>query len=534
MNQAGFQPGALPTWLRLGAVALSLTLGAQAPALAAPAAFPTVTTPVKLDGRALATPYNPNWYEALNTIVYDAGTYHLWYVRGSYGVSIDGISHATSTDGINFTTQNALTLPPNWWTAYGATVEPTPNYLRVSRDGAGNWILMVWHPSAPNQGQFNYNTSLWLLDSGIADATPTLIGPLPSWPGGNHVGAFGIVGSNLYLGQDTAGAFGRYTLSPTTTTSPPVTLPVGSMPDAANAYAGTGLCSFAICPGDVNSSYIHNYGRTLDQGGGVLGTYYDLRDANTWTRRAKQLWYMESTDGGASWSGAQPLFTNGSAVTVDGLPNTGNFSLPEVAALGGGQYRSYFNTMDACGNYVTVTAALPGTEQGLTVAKAFSPAAVAPGGSSQLTVTLTAPAASCTPAPTTPIFTGLGFTDTLPAGVTVAATPNASTTCAGATPTAIGGAGTFSLANASLAPGASCTATVTVSVAGAGTFRNTIRITDVNNTQNVPVLADAVADLQAGSATVAPVPTLGEFAMAALALLLGALGLRHVRPAQRR
>jgi hypothetical protein len=503
-------------------------------AQAAPAPFPTVTTPVKLDDHALGEP----WNEVLNTIVYDGGTYHLWYVSDD---TYTGVRRATSTDGVNFTTQGGnLSLPVDWWTAYGATTQPYINYLRVSRDGSGNWILMMWHPNGTGQGQFNYNTSLWLLDGGIADTTPTPLGPLPSFPGGNHVGPFGVVGDNLYLGQDTQSAFGRYGLTPATTSSPPTTVPSGSMFDAADAYAGTGLCWFN-CADAPNASYIHNYGRTLDQGGSVLGTYYSLREYPSGSRRGKQLWYLESTDGGTNWgASAQPLFANGNAVTVDGLPNTGNFSLPEVAALGGGQYRTYFNVPDVCGNYVTVTAALPGTERGLTVAKAFSPSVVAPDGSSQLTVTLTAPAATCTPAPTQAIYTGLGFTDTLPTGMTVATTPGASTTCAGATLTATGGNGAFTLANASLAPGASCTATVTVSVAGTGTFRNVISATPgqagaVSNNEGVPALADAVAELHAGAPVPAtPVPSLSAAMTAGLALLLAALGLRRLRPANGR
>ena len=96
-------------------------------------------------------------------------------------------------------------------------------------------------------------------------------------------------------------------------------------------------------------------------------------------------------------------------------------------------------------------------------------------------------------------------------------------------------AGAFSLAGASLAPGDSCTATVTVAVAGAGSFRNVISATAVSNDQAVPALADAAASLQAGAAaSVAPVPTLGEVAMAALTLLLAALGVRRLRPTGRR
>ena len=337
---------------------------------------------------------------------------------------------------------------------------------------------------------------------------------------------FGIVGSKIYLGQDTAQAFGGYTLAPA-----PVTAPSG-MQDAADAYAGTGWCSFATCPGDPNSSQIHNYGRTLDQGGGVLGTYYTLYDYNTYSRRGKQLWYLESTDSGTTWGSAQPLFTNGAAVTVDGLPNTRAFSLPEVTALGGGQYRSYFNTADACGNSVAVTAAPAGTALGPTVAKAFSPSTIDPGGESELTVTLSAPAATCTPAPTGAIYTGLGFTDTLPSGVTLAAAPAASTTCTGASLTASGGAGSFSLSAASLAAGASCTVTVRVTAAGAGLFRNVIPAAGLINTQGVPALADAVAELRSGApvANVNAVPTLGEMTTILLALLLGGLGLRQLRP----
>lgn len=513
--------------------ALCFGLAGPTATLAAPAPFPTVTTPVKLDGHLLAS----QDYEYLNTIVYDSGTYHLWYLDATLSI----IKHATSSDGVNFSFQNDLTLPANWWTAYGASVQPWFNYLRVSRDGSGNWILMIWHPSDSGQGQFNYNTSLWLLGGSIANASPTLIGPLPTLstspigPGGNHVGPLGIVGSNLYLVQDTAKAFGRYALTtPIATTVPPGTSPAG-MVDAADAYAGTPWCSWADggCA-SADRSYVHNYGRTLDQGGGVLGTYYSLRNYNDWSRRGKQLWYLESTDGGTNWStSAQGLFTNGDAVTVDGLPNTGNFSSPEVTALGGGQYRSYFNTFDACGNNVVVTAPLSGTQQGLTVSKTFSPSVVQPGGTSTLTITLTAPAASCTPAPTTPVFTGLGFTDTLPNNMAVAATPNFSSSCTGATFAPVGGAQSFTLSGASLAPGASCTATVDVTVTGAGTFRNTIAATAVSNDQGVPALADAVADLRAGS-TPAAVPTLGEYAMALLALLLTGLGWRRLSSAGHR
>jgi len=135
-------------------------------------------------------------------------------------------------------------------------------------------------------------------------------------------------------------------------------------------------------------------------------------------------------------------------------------------------------------------------------------------------VTLSAPAATCTPAPTAAIYTSLGFTDTLPSGVALAATPAASTTCTGATVSAVGGAGAFSLSGASLVAGGSCTVTVDVTAAGAGVFRNTIPAAGLTNAQGVAALADASA---------APVPSLGAWGAVLLALLLGGLGVRQLR-----
>ena len=117
-----------------------------------------------------------------------------------------------------------------------------------------------------------------------------------------------------------------------------------------------------------------------------------------------------------------------------------------------------------------ITATLT-TSAALVVAKAFAPATVAALGTSRLTVTLTH-------ANGAPAFSGLAFTDNLPAGHTIAAVPNAVTTCGGVV-TAVSGAGVFSLAGGSLAAGAtSCTVAVNVTTpAGAGAATNTIPAT---------------------------------------------------------
>ena len=353
--------------------------------------FQHANSTVQLDGQPLGEG-GLGSFALNNTIVYEAGTYHLWYMSAA-NRRLGSIQRATSTDGVNFSTQpnSALVPPANWWASpwYGltATAEPIANFFRVSKVGA-DWVLMAWNPHWDAAGAYSYNTTLWSLGTDITNTALTAIGPLPrspSGPGGRHVGPLGIVNQNLYLVQDTASGLGRYGLS-----APPTTTPAG-MVDAGDLYAGSPWCHSS--GSGCDRSYIHNQGRTLDQGG-VLGTYYAVRAYSGGARREKQIRYLESSDDGASWGPSQGVFANGDAVTVDGLPATLGFSGPEVAGTGG-TYRGYFNTQDACGRLVVVTASPGASIMGPTMAKAFAPATVAVGATSTLTVTLTAPAATC-------------------------------------------------------------------------------------------------------------------------------------------
>ena len=80
-----------------------------------------------------------------------------------------------------------------------------------------------------------------------------------------------------------------------------------------------------------------------------------------------------------------------------------------------------------------------GNTSGVGITKAFLSTVIPPGGTSMLTVTIVNNAATAV------ALTNLGVTDTLPANVTVGATPNASTTCAGGTATAVAGGSTLTL-----------------------------------------------------------------------------------------
>jgi uncharacterized repeat protein (TIGR01451 family) len=101
------------------------------------------------------------------------------------------------------------------------------------------------------------------------------------------------------------------------------------------------------------------------------------------------------------------------------------------------------------------------------IAKAFSPNPIAVGGVSTLTFTITNPNAGTA-------LTGVAFTDMFPAGLQVAATPNASTTGCGS-PTFVPAAGNTSLSfsGGTIASSGACAVTVNVTPTTAGAKANT-------------------------------------------------------------
>ena len=126
-----------------------------------------------------------------------------------------------------------------------------------------------------------------------------------------------------------------------------------------------------------------------------------------------------------------------------------------------------------------------------TLGKAFSPATVAAGGLSTLTITLSNPdlTAATLDAP---------LTDTLPAGVTVAGA--GSTTCGGTVSTT---ANSVTLTGGSIPATGSCTVSVPVSAATGGTYINSLAIGALS-TSNGDNAAPAVATLTVPEAATAP------------------------------
>lgn len=194
------------------------------------------------------------------------------------------------------------------------------------------------------------------------------------------------------------------------------------------------------------------------------------------------------TAGALSGTGNDPgvRLTGGSIATAGG---TCTFTI-NVTSVTAGVYANTTGGVDS----VEASPAGPGSNTATlsvlgapTVAKAFSPSTIGKGQTSTLTITLTNT--------NTTAITGAAFTDTYPANVTTAVTPNASTTC---TSGAVGStAGSVSLSGATIPASGSCTVSidVTSSVVNLVGYVNTIAAGAVTTTNAGSNAAPASATL---------------------------------------
>jgi uncharacterized repeat protein (TIGR01451 family) len=134
------------------------------------------------------------------------------------------------------------------------------------------------------------------------------------------------------------------------------------------------------------------------------------------------------------------------------------------------------------------------------ITKAFGAASIPLNGTTALTFTIVNSNTSTT-------FNGLAFTDSLPAGLVVAPTPNLSNTCGG-TAAASAGSSSISLSAGTLGPGASCTVSANVQGVTAGVKNNSVTASTTDgatsNTSNasITVVAPPTISKAFGAATV--------------------------------
>lgn len=159
-----------------------------------------------------------------------------------------------------------------------------------------------------------------------------------------------------------------------------------------------------------------------------------------------------------------------------------------------GNWRRFFHSFISIFILAATTGVCaPGAWGGITVTQSFSPAVIALGGTSTLTIAI----ANAPP----PGSTGsISFTDTYPANLTNAAAPAASSTCGG-TVTAAAGGTSLSFSGGSMSGNKVCTVSVVVTSSVAGSYLNssgTVATTSAGNG------TAATATLTVGSASVAP------------------------------
>ena len=114
----------------------------------------------------------------------------------------------------------------------------------------------------------------------------------------------------------------------------------------------------------------------------------------------------------------------------------------------------------ACPTALTVTPAPP------TVTQAFSPTSIGANTAATLMITFVNTNGFA--------LTQSGFTETVPAGLTVQTSPAPTTTCSGAAGTLTSSASTVTMAGANIPANGSCTMTLSVMSATAGSFTNSI------------------------------------------------------------
>ena len=193
-----------------------------------------------------------------------------------------------------------------------------------------------------------------------------------------------------------------------------------------------------------------------------------------------------TTCGGTFAPGASDVslaFTGGAVAAGDACA----ISVDVTSAVAG----SYPNTSGALTSDLPdaappALATLTVDEAPLIVSMGFSPSTIAQGVVSRLSYELNNGAAVGA--------TSISLSDTLPADVAVAGVPDASTTCGGGTVTAAAGGDTVAFADGELAAGVSCTISVDVTSAVAGSYSNGLEAVTSSLGDSTPVQATLTVD----------------------------------------
>ena len=195
---------------------------------------------------------------------------------------------------------------------------------------------------------------------------------------------------------------------------------------------------------------------------------------------------VNNTCGGSTTGGTPGA--NSVGLTGGTIPANGSCTVKvDVTSNTGGAYNNISgavsSTNGGTGNTASATLSVLGKPS---ISKTFTPTSIVSGGSSTLTLTITNNGA-------TPL-TGVVFTDTFPAGLTIASTPALNNTCAGIISGGAAGNNFLDLTNGNVAANGFCSISVAVTASAAGTYNNTASGVSSNET-GTPGASSNVAQL---------------------------------------
>jgi MYXO-CTERM domain-containing protein len=324
---------------------------------------PAANQQITLDGTPLGSAIAIR--SSYPTIQFVGGVYHMWVQVQDEGTAADlriaGYRHATSPDGVAFTTAGTLSFAgdPFAATLYGSTFgEPPWIYPRATLSGGGVTFQFWTYNTPPDvTGDYNYDLSINAI-AAVGDLALTHFGPVGPIAGGipgQTAGGWGIVGGNMYY--DNNSSLGRAALVLSGPGPFPATAGTGPwFATATNAAVFDPLTplGYVACHLPGGNTYIHNGARVIDNGDGSLGFFFTLRNCDG-SRKDNQVYYAESVDNGDSFGAPVGIYPGG--VTIGGAAVGSGFSLADVV-VSGGQRVIYFNAFDDS-NHLIVGAAPP-------------------------------------------------------------------------------------------------------------------------------------------------------------------------------
>ncbi|MDC8015046.1 S8 family serine peptidase [Tahibacter soli] len=416
------------------------------------------------------------------------GAAPLWTYSNTIGTP-NGITTTSGNLQLNLTAANVagtpLDLAPGrYWLMVWPTINGQGNATagnplwawRVSSDpqiGAQPQLYAPWDD--PLNWQFDVDTkTMSAFVQGTVDCTQ------PAWIGySNTGGALGFAGQTTtdatFNAAGLAAGTYRATLCLNSNATNAATLPVPLTFVVPNGGLMPPTLSKAFAPTSVDTGVSSTLTLTLGNGSGTAATLTSALVDNLPSGLVVAATPNAST---TCASGSVTATAGAGSVTLgSGAQIPANGSCTVVVSVSAASGGSYPNTIPAGGlvtdrgsNVAAANATLTVTVPVIppTVTKAFAPTGVNTGVNSTLTITLAntnATAATLT----------AGLVDTLPGGLVVAPTPNASTTCTGGSVTAAAGAGSVTLSSGAQIPAnGSCTITADVRSGFAGSYANTI------------------------------------------------------------